>query len=91
MLWGLEFSDGRRGYAPDVETTDGADFLIVPHGGGGSAWAVQQRYWVSAIPSPGPMTLHVAWDEAGLPETRVQIDAGPIVSACDAAEPVWRQ
>lgn len=91
---GVEYADGARtssdpwrrprigGAAPDgpVLTSGGS-------GGGGRSWA--QRQWLWPLPPAGPLTFVIRWTRAGIAETAITRDAGPLRAAAAAAVELW--
>ena len=92
---GVGFADGRKATnlhqrhdldgdpAPDPPTLrlvrwEGYDLL---------AWEVD--VWVYGLPPPGPLVFACEWPARGIPETRVEIDAGLILEAAGRAVPIW--
>lgn len=83
--FGVQFSDGRKATGPrEVQGTEPEDFgrpgsaspRLIPRGGsGGSQHAYQQGYWLWPLPPPGPVTFVCEWKAAGIPLTRVNVDA----------------
>jgi hypothetical protein len=53
--------------------------------GRGAIWALELA--VQPLPPPGPLAFVCAWPARGIPETRVEIDAGLILAAAAAAVP----
>lgn len=91
--FGVELSDGRRvttiGAAPP-DFGHEPDGPVLQHhggGGGGSRWDV--AYWLWPLPPPGPLTLAVEWPAGGIELTRLELDAGEILSAAARAEILW--
>jgi hypothetical protein len=88
------FADGRiatnvdRGHAPPVgPMADRA--MLMPGGGGGGDRRYDMTYWVYPLPPPGPLAFVCEWPAFGLPETRVEIDAQPILDAAARSVQIW--
>lgn len=79
--WGIQLSDGRRGYGVPLEQDD-ADFAVLGQGGGGDPVMAQYRFWVHAAPTP-EMTVFVAWPAQGLDERSLIVDGSALVAALD--------
>lgn len=96
LLLGLELADGRRAasagvaaWAPPAEEEDDDDLLLVNGGGGGGGRRYDQRYWVTPLPSPGPVRFVVRWDARGVPETTAEVDGTAIAAAGATAQELW--
>jgi hypothetical protein len=101
LRFGVEFADGRRvtnmdGY-PYVPEELPPDQPVLIEGGGlgseggglgrGAYWDLDQA--VQPLPPPGPLAFVCAWPGRGIPEARVEIDAGLILDAAAAAVPYF--
>jgi hypothetical protein len=101
LRFGVGFADGRRvtnmdGY-PYVPEELPPDQPVLIEGGGlgseggglgrGASWDLDQA--VQPLPPPGPLAFVCAWPGRGIPETRVEIDAGLILDATAAARPFF--
>lgn len=97
LRFGVQFADGRR-----VTNMDGYPFVpeelppdqpvLVEAGGvgsegGGGSWDLELA--VQPLPPPGPLAFVCAWRGRGVPESRVEIDAGPVLDAAAAARPFF--
>jgi hypothetical protein len=51
------------------------------------AWEVD--VWVWGLPPPGPLAFVCEWPARGIPETRVEIDAGLVLEAAARAVAIW--
>jgi len=89
--FGVEFADGRRGtnlvHPPFGRDPDGP--VLLPTGGGGSNAATDIGFWLWPLPPPGPLALVCAWPAQRIEETRLELDAAPIVAFADSTRPVW--
>jgi hypothetical protein len=101
LRFGVQFADGRRvtnmdGY-PYVPEGLPPDQPVLVEGGGlggeggclgrGASWDLDQA--VQPLPPPGPLAFVCAWPSRGIPETRVEIDAGLVLDAAAAAVPYF--
>jgi hypothetical protein len=90
--FGLAFSDGRTATsgsrdAPDVEQSATAQIKLLGSGHSGLMW--NGEYWLWPLPSPGPLIVGCRWPDRGIPETLVQIDPAPLLTAAAASRSVW--
>lgn len=95
LRFGVGFADGRKatnlvqrhdfdeGPAPDPPTLR----LVRWEGYDRLAWEVD--VWVYGLPPPGPLAFVVEWPARGIPESRVEIDAGLVLEAAARAVPIW--
>ena len=95
LRFGVGFADGRKatnlnqrhdfdeGPAPDPPTL----WLVRWEGYDRLAWEVD--VWVYGLPPPGPLAFVVEWPARGIPESRVEIDAGLVLKAARRAVPIW--
>jgi hypothetical protein len=90
--FGLQFSDGRKA-ANDLPRRPADDQpeqpRLIMRGGGGGPGGWDWGYWIWGLPTPGPLALVCAWPAQDVPETRVEIDAQPIIDAAAEAEELW--
>lgn len=102
--FGIGMADGSKvtvdGYRPSAgahkmnfrelaDTPTPPEPIILPRGssGGHNRWDVS--YWVTPLPTPGPLQIAVQWEEAGLKETVYTMDAQVILDAAATSTPVW--
>ena len=92
--FGCVFSDGRSATsgtrdAPVVETrdADAAGLLLLRSGAIGLQWTGD--YWLHPLPPKGPLVLGCRWPDRGIPETLVEIDPAPLLTAAATSGPVW--
>jgi hypothetical protein len=90
--FGLAFSDGRTATsgqrdAPDVEHSATAQIKLLGSAHSGLMW--NGEYWLWPLPSPGPLIVGCRWPDRGIPETLVQIDPTPLLTAAAASRSVW--
>jgi hypothetical protein len=89
---GFAFSDGRTATsgqrdAPDVEQQSQAQLKLLGSGQQGLMW--NGEYWLWPLPPTGPLVVGCRWPDRGIPETLVQIDPAPLLSAATASRSVW--
>jgi hypothetical protein len=94
--FGVQFADGRKatnlisglhGLDPDQVPGDGPVLSQRGGGGGGGDW--KQGYWLWPLPPPGELGFVCEWPAHGITETRVAIDATPIIAAAEQAVVLW--
>ena len=97
LLLGLEYADGRtatnltgpawwpaEGAEPDPEHP-----TLMPVGGGGGDRSIDQSYWLTPLPPPGPLTFICAWSAFGIAESRTVIDLSGLAAAASAVQELW--
>jgi hypothetical protein len=93
VLLGLEYSDGRAGVNVPVGPLPhdvGKGGLSITRGGGsGGGRSFDNRFWVSPLPPPGPVTVICAWPAMGIEETRTEFDAALLLEAAASATTLW--
>ena len=92
--FGCVFSDGRSATsgtrdAPVVEArdVDAPGLLLLRSGSLGLQWTGE--YWLYPLPPAGPLVLGCRWPDRGIPETLVEIDPAPLLTAAETSGPVW--
>jgi hypothetical protein len=65
--------------------------VLLPRSGGGGGLRLHSELWLWPLPPPGPLTVVYEWAAQGIAETRVEVDATPIVEAADRAVELWRE
>ena len=91
--FGCVFADGRAATsgtrdAPAVEAEDDTPTLVLLRSGSASlVWTGE--YWLHPLPPAGPLVLGLRWPDRGIPETLVEIDPAPLLTAAEASAPVW--
>lgn len=91
--FGAVFADGRAATsgtrdAPLVQVADGPALVLLRSQPGALVW--DGTYWLSPLPPPGPLVLGCRWPDRAIPETLVEIDPEPLLSAAATSGPVWR-
>jgi hypothetical protein len=91
--FGCVFSDGRSATSgtrdAPVLATDGAQpsLLLLGSEVVGLRWAGE--YWLHPLPPAGPLVVGCRWPDRGIPETLVEIDPSPLLSAAETSGSVW--
>jgi hypothetical protein len=92
LRFGIEFADGRkvtnvggRGHGPGEP--DGPVLWGMGGGGGGGRW--HQDFWVWPLPPAGTLGFLTEWPAAGIPLTRVDIDAQLLIDAAARAREMF--
>jgi hypothetical protein len=89
---GLAFADGRKATsgqrdAPDVEQHAAAQLKLLGSSQQGLVWSGD--YWLWPLPPAGPLIVGCRWPDRAIPETLVQIDPAPLLTAAAASRSVW--
>jgi hypothetical protein len=63
--------------------------VLNQQGGGGSAYAWDQNFWIHPLPPDGPVTLVASWLEHGVTEKRADLDGTAIRAAAARAVSLW--
>ena len=92
--FGTVFADGRTATtgtrdSPVVETAqpDAPALVLLRADSRGLLW--NGEYWLSPLPPAGPLVVGCRWPDRGIPETLVEIDPAPLLSAAANSSPVW--
>jgi hypothetical protein len=91
---GLMYADGRRAATtsrrlPRPANSDDGEIVLSQQGGGGSAGAWDQGFWVHPLPPDGPVTLVASWLGHGVTEERADLDGAEIRAAAARALSLW--
>jgi hypothetical protein len=98
LLLGLEYADGRiatninpRPWPADPAAGEFAEdeVMLTQSQGGGGGRSFDQGYWVTPLPSPGPLAFVCAWPARGIAETHTTVDATLIIEAAAPARVLW--
>jgi hypothetical protein len=101
LRFGVQFSDGRRGtnmdQYPSVPEELPPDQPVLGGGvgsdggrlGRGASWDLELA--IQPLPPPRPLAFVCAWPGRGIPETRVEIEAGLVLDASAAAVPFFAE
>ena len=89
---GLAFADGRKATsgqrdAPDVEQHAAAQLKLLGSSQQGLVWSGD--YWLWPLPPAGPLIVGCRWPDRAIPETLVQIDPAPLLTAAAASRSLW--
>lgn len=95
---GVEYADGRRATSLDPfpkwkvggKRKPPPDAVELREGGArgnGRSWSFD--WWLWPLPPAGPLALVVQWPARGVPESRLEIDASPLISASKSALVLW--
>jgi hypothetical protein len=100
LRFGVQFADGRKvtnldhyPFVPEDLPPDQPVLVEAGVGGEGgrlgrgASWDLELA--VQPLPPPGPLAFVSAWPGRGIPESRVEIDAGLILDAAAAAVPFF--
>jgi hypothetical protein len=91
-LFGIGYADGRKAVPGRPTHPGGDDFegpLLMPRGGGGGGEEWNQSLWLWPLPPPGPLRFVSSWEELGVAEHEVVMDAAELVEASQRAEKLW--
>lgn len=95
LLLGVEYADGRT-----TSNLNGDDWfareelpegrlVLSPGGGGGGGLSYDQRFWLSPLPPPGPVTIVCAWPALRLEESSAQCNGQLLIDAASRAVVLW--
>jgi hypothetical protein len=86
----IEYADGRRASNQDRFRDSRPPGIYLAVGGdGGSGTSMRLHHWVWPLPSPGVVSFTVSWPTRGIPETRIDLDATPILDASERSLRPW--
>ena len=91
---GVVLADGTRVVAQGLSRagplhSEPPGAVLRPRGGGGGPGGAHAELWLWPLPAPGELTVVCAWAAAGIPETRVTLDASEVVAAAARAIELW--
>lgn len=89
---GIGFADGRKavlGAMRPWSENDPDAPVLMPGGGGGGGSEYRMNFWLWPLPPAGPLRIVTAWEEMGLDEHTVVLDAEDLVAAAGRAEKLW--
>lgn len=92
LRFGVQFSDGSKvtntgGFPDDRGQPSGPVMHAGGGGGGGGSW--RQTQWVWPLPPPGSLAIVCEWPALGIPLTRTELDAQPILDAATRAQVIF--
>lgn len=82
----VRFADGRR---TGVGGGPVGDVALTVQGAMSGSWHREARLYLWPLPPPGPLAITVAWEELGIPDTTVEVDAAPLREAAARATMPW--
>lgn len=99
FLFGVQLSDGQRVRPldrpgppfgdPSAAPVSPTGHSLTRNGGHSGGDTVETTYWLSPLPPAGPTGLVLRCPALGLPETTVEFDATPIVTAAARVTVLW--
>lgn len=94
LLLGVEYADGRtvdsvRDDWFAMQDLPDDRLVLNPGGGGGGGLSYDQRYWLSPLPPPGPVTFICAWPALDLPESSAECDGQMLLDAASRSLVLW--
>jgi hypothetical protein len=102
LRFGVQFADGRKvtnmvmyPFVPEDLPADQP--VMVEAGVGGEGGRLGRgAFWdlelaIQSLPPPGPLAFVCEWAARGIPEVRVEIDAGLVLEAAAAAVPFFAE
>ena len=91
LLIGLELADGRR--ATNAQEFRGVpeagEVFFHPSGGSGGQFALDQTWWLSPVPPPGPLRIVVRCAALGIAETTTEVDGAALAAAAAGVVELW--
>jgi hypothetical protein len=92
LRFGIRYSDGRTcsnlAYFPG-DTGAGPRPMLMARASGGGSRSFDSEFWLWPLPPAGPLTIVWQWPYFNVPETSLEIDAGPFLEAAARALQVW--
>jgi hypothetical protein len=93
LRFGLHFSDGAKATTTKRprpgETREPSAPLLMLRGARGGGHTTDAELWVWPLPPPGLLAFACEWRAEGIPLTRREIDARPILEAAAQVEQLW--
>ena len=89
---GLQWPDGTRCEADTqwcLPDRDNGAYHLTSQGSGGGDLTYNWNWWLWPLPPPGPVTVHLLWEQRGLPETATVVDLTPFVASAAEATVLW--
>jgi hypothetical protein len=74
---------------PDDELDAAAEIVLSPGGGGGGDKDWHQNCGVWPLPPEGPVTFVCEWLDAGISESRIEVEGEILIGAAARARQVW--
>ena len=68
---------------------DGDGLIFHQGGGSGGDSCIEQAWWLSPVPPPGPLRLVLRCDDLGIEETTVELDGDAMARAVDDVVELW--
>jgi hypothetical protein len=90
--FGVEFSDGRTAESHRHSWPYGDVYggpVLLPGGGWGGGNEFRQEFWLWPLPPEGPVRFHLLWDDAGISERSIEVEAAVFIEAAAREELVW--
>ena len=86
--FGVMFADGRKvaaGFPTGWSDKEPDRPVLMQHGGGGGGTVWRQGFWLWPLPPAGPLTWVVSWEERGIAEESVAVDASELAEVAAEA------
>ncbi len=94
LLFGVEYADGRTatnlgngGWPPKQQ--DDQEPTLMPNGGRGGEFSVDNGFWLSPVPPDGPFTFVCSWPVFGIGETKHVIEHADLATASTRSTTLW--
>ena len=93
LRFGVLFSDGRKattvGAAAVSRAGEPSGPVLFQGSGSGGDGEWESSLWLWPLPPTGPLGFVVEWPSEGIDETRLEVDAQPLLDAGRASERLW--
>jgi hypothetical protein len=89
---GLEWADGSRvesGEYRGPSSPAPGTYQLNLGGGGGGGLRREVELWLTPLPPPEPVTVHILWEPRGIAETSAVWDLAPVVARAARAAELW--